>query len=43
VSREVLELDGPSYRLEGVFGGDESARIVPFDAIEFDDGALWMR
>jgi Uma2 family endonuclease len=42
-SLEVLKLDGPSYRLEGVFGGDERARIAPFDAIEFDVGALWMR
>jgi hypothetical protein len=40
---EVLRLDGPSYRLDGVFGGDERARIPPFDAIEFDVGALWMR
>lgn len=42
-TREVLRLDGPSYRLDGVFGGDERARIPPFDAIEFDVGALWMR
>jgi Uma2 family endonuclease len=42
-SLEILKLDGPSYRLEGVFGGDERARIAPFDAIEFDVGALWMR
>ncbi len=42
-SLEMLRLDGPSYRLEGVFGGDELARMVPFDAIEFDVGAPWMR
>ena len=40
---EVLELDGSSYRIIQRVVGDEPARINPFDAIEFDVAALWMR
>lgn len=40
---EVLELDGPSYRIVQRVSGEERARIVPFDAIEFDVAALWAR
>lgn len=40
---EVLELDGASYRIVQRAAGTEPARLRPFDAIEFDLGALWMR
>ena len=40
---EVLELDGASYRIVQRAGGTEPARLRPYDAIEFDVGALWMR
>lgn len=40
---EVLELAGENYRiLQRVYDVD-IARIVPFDAIEFDVAALWQR
>ena len=42
-SVDVLRLEGPSYALIATFGGDEPARIEPFDAIEFDVAALWAR
>ena len=42
-SLEVLRLDGVSYRVAGTFGGDDPARIEPFDAIEFDVATLWKR
>jgi Uma2 family endonuclease len=38
---EVLALDGPSYRIHEVFGGDVKIRALPFDAIELNLGALW--
>jgi Uma2 family endonuclease len=40
---EVLALDGDSYRILEVFGGDALVRAVPFDAIELELGALWAR
>ncbi len=40
---EVLELDGPTYRIVQRVSGEGPARIVPFDAIEFDVAALWAR
>jgi Uma2 family endonuclease len=40
---ELLKLDGDTYRILNVFSGKASVRIEPFDAIEFDLGALWMR
>jgi Uma2 family endonuclease len=38
---EVLVLDGATYRVMHVFGGDERVRAEPFDAIELELGALW--
>ncbi len=40
---EILRLDGPTYRVIEVFTGDSCVRAEPFDAIEFDMSALWMR
>ncbi len=40
---EIYQLDGKSYRLLLTHHGSEPARLVPFDAIEFDVGALWQR
>ncbi len=40
---EVLELDGPTYRIVDNAQGDVSVRLKPFDAIEFPLGALWQR
>ena len=40
---EVLELDGPTYRIIDTAEGDAAARLKPFDAIEFPLGALWQR
>ncbi|MDX2052054.1 MAG: Uma2 family endonuclease [Polyangiaceae bacterium] len=40
---EVLELDGSTYRILQRISGDTPARLVPFDAIEFDVAALWAR
>lgn len=40
---EVLELDGPTYRIVARITDVATARIVPFDAIEFDVAALWAR
>ena len=42
-SLEIFRLDGPSYRLVDTLGGDERVRAEPFDAVEFDLGALWRR
>ena len=38
---EVLHLDGEDWMLAGNFGGDEKARMAPFDAVELEVGALW--
>jgi len=40
---EVLELDGPTYRIVDRAEGTAARRLRPFDAIEFDVGALWAR
>lgn len=40
---EILELDGPTYRIVDRAEGDAPRRLRPFDAIEFDVGALWAR
>lgn len=40
---EILELDGETYRIVQRVSGDSPARLRPFDAIEFDVGALWAR
>jgi len=40
---EVYRLDGETYRLIATHGGDEQLRAEPFDAIELELGALWMR
>jgi Uma2 family endonuclease len=38
---EVLWLEGDEWVVAGNFGGDQKARIPPFDAIEIELGALW--
>ncbi|MBK8261058.1 MAG: Uma2 family endonuclease [Nannocystis sp.] len=40
---EVLELDGPTYRLLDVFTGDAKVRARPFHAIELELALLWAR
>lgn len=40
---EVYRLLAEGYLLVGTYAGEEPARIEPFDAIEFDVGALWQR
>jgi Uma2 family endonuclease len=40
---EVLELDGESYRIIQSASGNAPVRLRPFDAIDFDVAALWMR
>lgn len=40
---EVLELDAAGYRIAQRVHDVPVARIVPFDAIEFDVAALWQR
>ena len=40
---EVYRLDGETYRLVATHGGDQVVRAEPFDAIELELGALWMR
>ncbi|HEY4241934.1 MAG TPA: Uma2 family endonuclease [Kofleriaceae bacterium] len=38
---EVLQLDGPTYRVAQVFGGDARVRARPFDEVEIDLVGLW--
>jgi len=38
---EVLQLDGPTYRILEVHAGDGKVRAIPFDAIELDLSILW--
>ena len=38
---EVYRLDGETYRSVGSYEGDAAVRAEPFDAIEFELGALW--
>ena len=40
---EVLELDGPTYRIIDSAEGDAAVRLKPFDAIEFPLAVLWQR
>ncbi len=40
---EVLELDGRTFRIISTHKNDERVRARPFDAIEFELGALWER
>lgn len=40
---EVYRLHAEGYLLVGSYGGEQLARLEPFDAIEFDVGALWRR
>ena len=40
---EVLRLDDDTYRLVATVAGDTPLRLEPFEAIEFDIPALWMR
>jgi len=40
---EVFRLDGETYRLVATHDGDVTVRLEPFDAIELDLAALWMR
>lgn len=40
---EVYRLHAEGYLLVGSYGGESLVRIEPFDAIEFDVGALWRR
>jgi Uma2 family endonuclease len=40
---EVLELDGSTWRILGVFRDDARVRARPFDAIELELAALWDR
>lgn len=40
---EVYRLHAEGYLLVGIYGGESLVRIEPFDAIEFDVGALWRR
>ena len=38
---EVLERDGATWRLLGVWSGDERVKAAPFDAVEVELGLLW--
>jgi len=38
---EVLRREGTGWFLAGTHGGDDRARLEPFDAIEIEVGALW--
>ena len=40
---EVLRLAGDLYTIVATLADDDVARVEPFDAIELDVGALWMR
>jgi len=39
---EVLRLEGLSWVVAGNYGGEEKARVPPFDAGELDLAALWL-
>lgn len=41
-SIDVLRLTGDLYSIVDTFGGDEKARLEPFDAVEIDLGLLWL-
>ncbi len=40
---EILRLDGETYRVAVVHGGDAKVRAEPFEAIELDLAVLWAR
>lgn len=40
---EVLRLEGGRWVLAASLGGDETARVEPFEGIELPLGALWDR
>lgn len=40
---EVLRLDGETYRIVNVSGGEAAVRAEPFDAIELELRVLWAR
>ena len=42
-SLEVFRLDGETYRLVAAHADDAKVRADPFEAIELELGALWMR
>lgn len=42
-TREVLRLDGATYRIVATHHGDAQVRAEPFDAIALELGALWAR
>ncbi|MEO0594461.1 MAG: Uma2 family endonuclease, partial [Myxococcota bacterium] len=42
-SLEVFRRDGSEYRLVQTFADDARVRAEPFDAIELELAALWMR
>jgi Putative restriction endonuclease len=39
---DVLRLSGDLYSIVDVFGGDEKARMEPFEAVELDLSLLWL-
>ena len=41
-SIDVLRLSGDLYSIVDTFGGDDKARIEPFEAIELDLTLLWL-
>lgn len=38
---EAFRREGSNWLLLGTYTGDSPVRVVPFDAIELDIGALW--
>jgi Uma2 family endonuclease len=40
---ELFRLDGESYRLVDTYAEDARVRAEPFDAVELELGALWLR
>ncbi len=40
---EVMRFDGDSYRVVGTYGGADVVRAEPFDAVELELAALWIR
>lgn len=40
---EVMRLDGESYRVTGTYGGADVVHAEPFDAIELELTALWIK
>jgi hypothetical protein len=40
---EVIRLDGESYRIVGTYGAADTIHAEPFDAVELELAALWIR